>query len=233
MSSRLRLNGKWSLLLVLVGVAACTPTHTVKPLENFVNVGLAPGDKVTVVTHGGESKEFVITAIQGDVLVGEDVRFALATLASIKKHAWSRPESPCGGDAPLGCSVPWLVAIVSEPHGHYKETFYDACAQHDYCYRHGFSSYGLNRDICDENFLHDMLALCPDPATGKVGKIFEAFDDSVESRRTCEQVAADYHDAVRRYGADKFLTTTSSYCEYNGPPARRAPLSLGGGSSQN
>ena len=225
--------GRVLVLGVALGIAACTPTHTVKPLENFVKVGLEPGDTVTVVTHSGEEHEFVVKEIRGDVLFGDGVEYVLHELATIRKHAWSRPESPCGGVKPLGCSVPWFVSLTSESHAHYEDKFYDACAQHDYCYRHGAASYGLDRNACDDNFLDDMLSLCPDPATGKMGKFFEVLDGSLDSRRTCEQVADDYYEAVRRYGEERFETAGSTYCEYNGPPAAplRAPVISPGSST--
>lgn len=204
---------------ILLCMSACAPTHTIKPLPNFVNAGLEPGDKVTVTTHSGETHEFEIIEIRGDLLVGEKSQFALRDIASIKKHAWSRPESPCGGETPLGCSVPLLVGLVSEAHSHYKGKFYDACAQHDYCYRHGFASYGMNRDRCDSEFLLGMQNLCPDAAVSKFGKVLSVLDGSLDSRRSCLNVASDYHQAVRRYGEEKFQTaSSSSYCEYDGPP---------------
>lgn len=198
-------------------------THTVKPLPNFVKTGLAIGDTVTVATHAGTVSEFVITDIQNNTLIGEGQRFDLKDLASIKKHSWSRPASPCGGEKPLGCSVPLLVALASESHGHYKDKFYDACAQHDYCYRHGAMTYGTTREYCDDAFLLDMQNLCPDPAAGKLGKVLEVIDGSLDSRNTCLTVAQDYFSVVRRYGEEKFATSSSLYCEYDGPPAN--PLS--------
>ena len=203
---------------ILVCVAACAPTHTVKPLPDFVQAGLEPGDTITVTTHGGETQKFELKEIRGDILVGENTQFALQDLKSIKKHAWSRPESACGGEKPLGCSMPLLISLASKSHNHYKEKFYDACAQHDYCYGHGLATYGADRKSCDDEFLLDMQNLCPDAATSTFGKVLQTIGDSVESRHTCLTVANDFHFAVRRYGEDKYLTTTSSYCEYNGPP---------------
>ena len=210
--------------------AACAPMHTVKPLPNFVRTGIQPGDKVSVLTRSGETRDFVVREVHADRLTADDAEYLLKDLVSIKKQAWSRPESPCGGEEPLGCSVPWIIALTSESHGHYKDVFYDACAQHDYCYRHGHASYGVDRAECDEAFLADMKNLCPNPATSGVGKLLEVFDDSVESRQTCESVAADYYNAVKRYGADRFLTTASTYCEYDGPPGANSPGAMGGGS---
>ncbi len=211
------------VLTLLSGIAACAPMHTVKPLPDFVESALEPGDRITVTTYDGETHEFVVKELRGDLLVGENVQFALKDLASIKKHAWSRPDSPCGGEKALGCSLPLLVSLVSDTHSHYRSKFYDACAQHDYCYRHGFASYGLDRNTCDREFLLDMKNLCPAPAAGKLGKTLEIFDDSVDSRRTCLSVAEDYYEAVHQYGEDKFLTANSTYCEYNGPAS--SPIS--------
>jgi len=221
MRSSLRRCLRLSLVYLLAFAAvACTPLHTVKPLPNFVKEGLTAGDKVTVTTHAGDERELVLTKVRSDALVGDDVEIALIDIATIKKHAWSRPESPCGGEKPLGCSLPLLVSLASELHNHYTEIFYDACADHDYCYRHGAATYGMDRDSCDEAFLNDMQALCPAGATSKVGKVFEVFDDSLDSRQNCETVADDYYNAVRRYGAEKFEAAGSTYCEYNGPPRR-------------
>lgn len=208
-------------ILVVIWIAcaiACTPTHNVKPLPNFVNAGLEPGDRVSVTTHDDTEHEFVITEIRGDVLLGDDVAFGLQDIASIRKHAWERPQSPCGGEEPLGCSLPLLVSLASELHSHYREKFYDACAQHDYCYRHGFASYGTNRESCDDEFLLDMQNSCPTEAVSRLGKVFDALDNSVESRQSCLSVADDFYAAVRRYGEQKFATSASTYCEYNGPP---------------
>ncbi|MEM7276772.1 MAG: hypothetical protein AAF385_01495 [Pseudomonadota bacterium] len=214
MKSLARVVGIVALLTV---IAACAPTHTIKPLPDFVSTGLEASDKVTVTTNGGEVHTFEVREVRGNLLIGEDIQFDLRKLASIKKHAWSRPDSPCGGEKPLGCSVPFLVAIASESHAHYEEKFYDACAQHDYCYRHGYASYGTDRESCDENFLVDMQALCPQAAVTGVGKVFEALDGSLDSRHTCLGVAKDYYGAVRRYGEKKFLTETSTFCAYDGP----------------
>lgn len=211
---------KWTALALSFLLVACAPLqHTVKPLPNFVKVGLQVGDSVTVVTHGGEEHEFVITEIREDALLDGERQFMLKNLASIKKHAWSRPESPCGGEKPLGCSIPLLVALASESHSHYQSKFYDACAQHDYCYRHGAATYGTTRENCDNEFRLDMKNLCPDPAVSQLGKVFEVIDGSLDSRSTCLSVADDYYHAVRRYGEERFLSSNATYCEYNGPPA--------------
>lgn len=221
-------------LCLLLTLTACAPAmHTVKPLPDFVQVGLAAGDTVTVTTHDGRQYEVVIEEVRRDVLVSADQEFVLADIADIKKHGGPRPPSPCGGDKPLGCSVPLLVSLTSEAHGHYQDTFYDACAQHDYCYRHGYASYGQDRDACDAAFLEDMLALCPKEPDSNLGKMFDVLSDSLDSRHTCERVADDYHAAVRRFGKDRFETANSTYCEYDGPPAGLSSAPLRSSASQS
>ena len=204
---------------LLACAVACTPTHNVKPLPNFVNVGLEPGDRVTVTTHDGQTQEFVVTEIRGDVLLGDAAEFPLQDVASIQKHAWKRPESPCGGDKQLGCSLPIIVGLASDLHKDYSDKFYDACAQHDYCYRHGFASYRLDRQTCDDEFLTNMQNSCPSVSKSTFRKLLDVLDTSGDSRRNCLSVADDFYTAVRRYGEDKFETSASTYCEYNGPPA--------------
>ena len=127
-----------------------------------------------------------------------------------------RPASPCGGGKSLGCSVPILVSLTSDVYEHYRRYFYDACAQHDYCYRHGYRTYGLDREACDAEFLDNMLKACPAPSRFGIGEILDAL--SVESRNTCLATAAEFHAVVRRYGEDEFQHDTSTTCHYNGPP---------------
>lgn len=206
------------LVILCLCIAACTPAHNIKPLPNFVEAGLEPGDRVVVTTLDGDTSDFVVTDIRDATIFGEDYEIPLSDIARIQKRAWSRPESPCGGDKALGCSVPLLIRLTSEGHNHYRDKFYDACAQHDYCYRHGYRSYGVDRETCDERFLQNMHAICPAPAVNVVTKTIELLDDSVTSRRICLSVASDFHDAVRRYGAEAFQTDDSTYCEYDGPP---------------
>ena len=206
------------ILVVSASAAACAPAHNVKPLPNFVETAIEPGDKVTVTTRDGEIQEFVVTDVRDEILFGEAQQIPISNIVKLQKRSWSRPPSPCGGDKPLGCSVPLLISVASESHSHYREVFYDACAQHDYCYRHGHRSYGVYRETCDTRFLVDMQALCPAPGGNVVTKTLQLLDDTVSSRQTCLAVAQSFYLAVREYGEDKFETENSTYCEYDGPP---------------
>ncbi|MGD8977804.1 MAG: hypothetical protein PVG91_09380 [Gammaproteobacteria bacterium] len=207
-----------ALVCLLAGLVACAPAQNVKPLPNFVETAIEPGDKVIVTTVDGETSEFVVTEVRDETLFGDDHRIPISDIATLQKRSWSRPASPCGGQKPLGCSVPIAISIASESHEYYREKFYDACAQHDYCYRHGYRSYGLDRETCDTEFLENMRAICPEEAGNVVTRTFQLMDDSVESRQTCLAVANSFYVGVRRYGEDKFEIEGSTYCEYDGPP---------------
>ncbi len=207
-----------AILIVTTLCFGCVPTHNVKPLPDFVNTAIQPGDKVIVTTKDGETIEFVVSDVTDEMLIGENHRIALADVAALKKVSWKRPPSPCGGDESLGCSVPILVSLASDVHAHYDRHFYDACAQHDYCYRHGSRTYGFDRDACDAEFLENMRNTCPEPSRSKLGRILDAVNADVGSRTTCLSTAADFHTVVRRFGERKFHTDTGTYCEYNGPP---------------
>jgi hypothetical protein len=206
------------LLAILAVGVACTPTHVVKPLPNFVEVAIQPGDTVIVTTHSRETVEFVVTEVSDRALHGAEQQIEFIDIAELRKVAWERPPSPCGGDEALGCSVPLLVSLASEEHSHYRETFYSACETHDYCYRHGSRTYGLDREYCDAEFLQNMRMTCPMSSDSTFGTIFEVLNDSVDSRFTCLRIAADFHLAASDFGEKHFQTQSGSYCEYNGPP---------------
>jgi len=207
---------KLVILALLSLCFACAPTHNVKPLPDFVDKAIQPGDKVILTKKTGETIEFVVSEVTNEMLIGENQRVALADIEALGKKSWKRPASPCGGGKSLGCSVPILVSLTSDVYAHYRGYFYDVCAQHDYCYRHGFRTYGLDREACDAEFLDNMLKACPAPSRFGIGEILDAM--SVESRNTCLATAAEFHAVVRRYGEDEFQSDTSTTCHYNGPP---------------
>ena len=209
---------KLAMLAIITLGFGCVPTHNVKPLPDFVNEAIQPGDKVIVTTKDGETIEFVVTDVTNEMLIGEHRRVAITDIAVLKKVSWTRPPSPCGGDEKLGCSVPLLVSLSSDVHEHYGRYFYDACAQHDYCYRHGFRTYGLDRDACDAEFLQNMRKTCPEPSRSTFGRLLDVINTEVDSRTTCLATAGEFHEVVRTFGESKFRIDASTFCEYNGPP---------------
>lgn len=206
------------LLAILAAGVACVPTHVVKPLPNFVKVAIEPGDTVIVTTHSHETIKFVVTEVNEKALHGAERQVELIDIAELRKVSRKRPPSPCGGEEALGCSVPLLVSLASKEHAHYREEFYSACEVHDYCYRHGSRTYGLDREFCDAEFLQNMQMTCPKSSDSTFGYVFEVLDDSIDSRSTCLSVAADFHLAAQDFGEKNFQTVSGSYCEYNGPP---------------
>ena len=120
-----RIKRKLAMLAIITLCFGCAPTHTVKPLPDFVNKAIQPGDKVIVTTKAGETIEFVVSKVTNEMLIGENYRVALADVVELKEVSWKRPPSPCGGDKSLGCSVPLLVSLTSDVHEHYGRHFYD------------------------------------------------------------------------------------------------------------
>ena len=205
-----------AILAVVITCIGCAPTHNIRPLPNFVDAAIQPGDTVIVTTKSGEVIEFVISETTNTMLIGDDHRVALEDIDTLQKKSWKKPLSPCGGDEQLGCSVPLLVSLASDVYTHYRRHFHEACTQHDYCYRHGFRTYGLDREACDTEFLANMREACPAPRGTPLGILIDV--SSVDSSHTCLSTADEFYAVVRRYGEDDFHTDTSTICEYNGPP---------------
>jgi hypothetical protein len=108
--------------------------------------------------------------------------------------------------------VPLPVATASVYHDHYRVRFEPACIQHDFCYRHGHATYGYDRRRCDERFRADMETECESPAFGTdwiVGSI-----DKLSQGAACRSAAAQFYDAVRRFGEKAFRTTDGTVCKY-------------------
>lgn len=207
-----------AVMLVAVLVAACsTQKHTVKPLPDFVSIAIEPGDEVEIITHEGKMYGFEVTGVTEKAIFGDDRRVPLADIADLKRLGGKRPPSPCGGTKELGCSVPLLVSLASKEHKHYRDEFYDACAQHDYCYRHGSATYGVDRQHCDEEFYQNMKNTCPEQRSSTIATIFEALGNDIESSLTCLRIATDFYNAAKDFGDKHFRTTHSTYCEYDGP----------------
>ncbi|MFK7954774.1 MAG: hypothetical protein AB8B96_01670 [Lysobacterales bacterium] len=203
-------------IAVFFVLSGCAPSHTVRLLPDFVDAALAPGDRVVVITKSGVRHDFIVVALPGNSVNGAQISVPLPDIASLKKISWQRPAQACGGDRPVGCSMPLLVSLISDAHSAYQEIFHDACVQHDFCYRHGFRSYGHLRAECDEAFLDDMRTMCPPPPQSLAAKIFSI--GLIESRVNCLSMAEEIYSAVRHYGEEHFQKDASTYCEYDGPP---------------
>ena len=213
--ARLALNRLRSIGMICLALAAtaCTPWWSVRPYPEFVQAEIRPGDQLRIETRDGAHREVTVVAVRPDRIIGESETILLDQVEAIEKRSDSPPANPCSPQVPLGCSVPDWAKTLHHSQSHYGDYFYPACEQHDYCYRHGEATYGKNRTACDGEFLRDMQALCsPD---NMLQWVLEAGGDYAE----CSLVAIEFHQAVQRYGAGRFLSgSASTYCEYDGPP---------------
>lgn len=199
-----------TLFLVLVsgllGSCAWAPLHDIRPREDYITAGVQVGDKVEIVTRDGNSYKFEVTEISSTVIAGKNHRVAFTNIEKIGKRSWAEPPHPCGGTKPVGCSVPEVVLILSQEYAEQATKFHKPCVTHDFCYRHGFATYGTQREECDDVFYEDMKQECG--GTGGLDKL------DVSNYGLCQLAARQTFNAVRRYGKEAYQTTTSTYCDY-------------------
>ncbi len=200
------------LLLLPLVLSACAQWWQVRPYPEFVQAEIEPGDKLRIETRDGLRSKLVVVAVREDRIIGDQQTILLDDIVSLEKHSEVAPANPCSPQLPLGCSVPQWATVLHESQAHYKEYFYPSCEQHDYCYRHGATTYGMTRTTCDYQFLQGMQAQChPD-------SLVELFLASGMSYAECNAVAMEFYQVVQKYGSSRFRSANSSYCEYDGPP---------------
>ncbi len=197
-----------ALALVALSLTACgvTPRHEIPPKPAFIRAGVEPGDTVEIETKDGRELEVLVTEVRTSSIVGEHDTVDFRDIASIAKRSWTPPRHPCGGGEPLGCSIPEVVLVLSDDYKRQADKFAPACRSHDFCYRHGYATYGIERSSCDDDFYEDMQAACA--SLGPLS-VLDAKEFAI-----CQAAAAQTAEAVRRYGEPHFRTATSSYCEY-------------------
>jgi hypothetical protein len=197
---------------------ACTPLQTVRPVPDFVTLAINPGDEVELRTFAGEHVEFQVSHVDAQSISSLDRRFLLNEIDELYVRSRQRPDYPCGGERALGCSVPagakltdFVVALMGQGifwHTAYADTFYDACVQHDFCYRHGYKTYGHNKEHCDAEFYNNMLESC----------------DAIDV--TCAAAAKEFSWAVKEHAKEgAFQEETSTECLYDGPVTGRTEKS--------
>ena len=199
---------KTIVVLAALSATSCsvTPRHDILPRPDHIRAGVEAGDTVEIETKDGRELEIVVVEIRGSTIVGERDSVDIADIASIAKRSWTEPNHPCGGGKPVGCSIPEVVLLLSEDFERQAEKFRKACVSHDFCYRHGYVTYGENRGSCDDTFYEDMKASCQ--TLGPLS-ILDAKEFGM-----CRAAAAQTFEAVKRYGEPHFQTAGSSYCEY-------------------
>ena len=201
-----------SICLLVAVLPACAQWWEVRPYSDFVSAEIKPGDEIRIETLDGKRSKMVVVAIKQDRIVGESRTILLQDIAELEKRSKVSPANPCSPQVPLGCSVPQWATVLHDSQAHYKEYFYPSCEQHDYCYRHGARTYGMSKNACDSEFLLDMQTQChPD-------NIAEVLLQAGGNYTTCGAVALEFYLAVQKYGAPRFKSNNSTYCEYDGPP---------------
>jgi hypothetical protein len=203
------------IFVALLVLSACAELQTVRTTPDFITTAINPGDSVELVTTAGDRLKFEVTHVDENSIGSPEHLIALVEIKELYLVSKERPKVPCGGEEELGCSVPGKVkfvdAVLDEAvesiglfgyvpgwHVQHGEKFYYACLQHDFCYRHGYKTYGHEKVSCDSEFYDDMLKIC---------------DGDI----ACRAAAKEFHWAVVEHPDEgAYQTETSTYCEYDG-----------------
>lgn len=181
------------------------PLHDIPVRPDYIQAGVKPGDNVEIITRNGEKRTFEVTDVTVNAVLGDTERVLISDMQSIGVRSLKEPEHPCGGGMPVGCSVPQVVLLLSEDFKRQSGKFHPACVQHDFCYRHGYTTYGISREECDTTFYDDMRDACG-------GNLLDVIDTT--ELAMCELAANQSYEAVRRHGDQHYHRSTSTYCEY-------------------
>lgn len=196
------------LVLLIVAAAGCskiTPTHNIPVKPDYIHAGVQPGDKIRITSKDGTVHNIEVTAVGKDTIESADMTIYFRDIESIERQSWTEPTHPCGAGQPVGCSIPQVVAVLEQKYMKQAGKFHKACVVHDFCYRHGFATYGVNRAQCDTDFYERMKEEC----AGGLG-ILDVKDYSI-----CRVWAKQTYEAVNKHGEPHFRTGTSSTeCEY-------------------
>ena len=193
-------------MTVLCACAQVTPSHEIPAKPDYVKAGVQVGDSVEITTRDGTLHKIVVEEVTVDAIKGQGVSIRITDIEKLVKRSWTPPVHPCGGEKPLGCSIPEVLLVLSDEYSTQAEKFHPACVVHDFCYRHGFATYGESREKCDDDFYAGMRDACK--GRGGLGRL------DVTDYAICESAARQTYEAVQRYGAKNFQSATSTYCEY-------------------
>ena len=199
-----------ALAIGAYGCAKVTPSHDIRVKPEYIEAGVQTGDLVEITTKDGEQREFVVEEVAANAIKGPSETIPFSEIESIVKRSWKQPAHPCGGELPLGCSIPEVVLLLSNDYKRQADKFHPACVTHDFCYRHGFATYGTTREECDTVIYEDMKKACK--GLGGLGAL------DVKEFSLCQLAANRTYEAIRRYGEQHFQTTASTYCEYRDDP---------------
>jgi hypothetical protein len=198
-----------ALIVAVAGILnSCgyAPTHEIPAKPMYIQAGVKPGDTIVVTTKDGIETTMVVSEVRAMAIAGEGKVIQFRDIEAIAVRSWKEPEHPCGAGEPVGCSIPEVVLTLSEDYGNQADKFHPACVIHDFCYRHGFATYGTDRATCDDNFYQDMQERC------KTMGALSVLD--IKEYTLCQTAALQTYEAVRRYGQSAYRTTGSTVCEY-------------------
>ncbi|WP_336284007.1 hypothetical protein [Citrobacter arsenatis] len=144
-------------------------------------------------------------------------------------------EAILGGQAAgLNCSIPPLANRISFKHSvdgsDISLRFRQACVIHDFCYRHGYATYGYTQADCDTQLQQSAFRLCRQFQERKGNTL----TDVRTMYSSCEQEAKTVLLGVSLKGAGSFHDRTrSTYFEYDPMPARANDYVVGRATPEN
>ena len=197
-----------SLLLAaaLFGCSHIVPSHNIPAKAEYILAGVEAGDAIELTTRDGKYREIVVVQISTTSIEAPYESIPFSEITHLVKRSWEKPAHPCGGGLPVGCSIPEVVLAMSEQYKNQADKFHPACVTHDYCYRHGFATYALDRHQCDDEFYANMKKACDGKSL--LGRLnFKEFG-------VCQLAANQTFNAVRLYGEPHYQASNSLHCEY-------------------
>jgi hypothetical protein len=201
-----------SFLFPLLLLCSCAQWWQVRPYPDFIAAEIKPGDQLRIETNDGSRYKLVVVNVLNDRIAAEDQIVLFSDIVSLEKQSKTSPANACNPKQSLGCSVPEWATWLDDSQSKYRDFFYPSCEQHDYCYRHGAATYGMDRNTCDDNFLNNMQKQC---SPANPGTFF--LEVNLDFAK-CNLIAVEFYQIVNKYGAKHFKSAQSSYCEYDGPP---------------
>ena len=185
--------------------AAVTPSHDIPVKSEYIEAGVQAGDTLEITMNDGEEKTIEVTGVRMDAIETSQGDISVSKIQRIVKRSWTEPGHPCGANEPVGCSIPEVLLLLQQ-YKEQTEKFHPACVTHDFCYRHGVTTYDVTREECDDDFLASMKKTCG--GYRGLGLL------DLEGYSICHTAAQQTYNVVRLKGEPHFRTTTSSYCEY-------------------
>jgi hypothetical protein len=202
-------------VIIMAAMAACAcaqiaPSHEIPVKPDHINAGIEAGDTVEITTKDGETRKFVVKEVGTNSIEGPSETIPFSQISKLVKRSFEAPTHPCAVGVEVGCSIPEVVLLLSSEYEEQAEKFHPACVTHDFCYRHGFATYGASRDECDNTFYDNMKAAC--------GGTFSIIVVDFEQSAICNLAARQTFNVVRTYGEKHYQSSGGSYCEYRDNP---------------